>query len=1180
MKTRYSFSTLLFLILSLTGFYAQGPNVTATAVNCTCPGSCNGGGTTVVSGGTTPYTYSWSPSGGTGSSATGLCAGTYTVKVTDYTGLSQSKTITVTAPSAFTISMFPSSPGCFGASTGSEYATVSGGTGPYTYSWSPVAGTSSVLSNIPAGNYTLHVTDANGCAASQTGSVTNPAQVVATATSTNVTCTGYANGTANATASGGDNSFSYSWSPSGGANPSATGLAPGTYTCHVNDGMGCPATASVTITQPATALTYTVNQTNCSCYGTSDGSGTIVPSGGTAPYSYSWNSTGSTAPTASNLGMGTYTCFINDANGCYATPETLSISSPAPLSAYVSSQMNVLCNGGNTGTLTVMPSGGTSPYTYSWSPSGGTAVTASGLGAGTYTCAIKDSHGCPTNTTGTISQPGPIVFAPSMTQATCGNSNGSASLGNVAGGTSPYTYSWSPVASSTASVTAVPYGTYTATVTDNYGCIKSTTITVTNTGAPSVTTSPSNITCYGTASGACSSTVTGGTAPYTYSWSPSGGTASTASSLAAGTYTVLVKDANGCMANATATLVDPPVLAGTISTVNVACNGGSTGSATITASGGTPSYVYNWTPSGGTSTTASGLSAGTYTCTIGDAQGCTKAVTTTITQHTAITATFTSVNPVCYGGNTGTATISASGGASNYTYSWTPSGGTSYTAMGLSALTYTCKVTDMAGCFYTFTVTLTNPAPLIGNVTNADVTCNGLCNGSSAMTASGGTAPYVYSWSPSGGTGASASGLCAGTYTCFVNDANGCGTVVGATITQPAVLTNTITTVNTSCGGVCTGSMSGATAGGTTPYSYSWMPGNQSTAVVSNVCSGTYTCSLTDAHGCTVSGPATVGALISPTISGTVTAPVSGNINSGWAYLVQYDSILKRQHIVDSVAISNGKYKFINSIGTKLLVYAVANKVTYPNVFKTYSKHAVMWDSAAIVNAPCGTIDTANIVMYELAPTTGGGTLAGFVIAGNGYVPRHFITNPGVQAPGDPIPGLDVNLEQHPGGIVVAHTTTDTTGKYHFGNVPAGNYAIWVDIPGLGMTRQYLRTIITTEMYKNLDYRVDSAHIRPDSTLGTGIIPYSTPTHSLRVSPNPFNDGLTVNYSLQSPGDVSIEVYNLLGERLVSILHNREDSGDHSYLLKTSEHHLGQGTYILRMTMGGIIYTEKIVCIP
>ncbi|HXC03594.1 MAG TPA: T9SS type A sorting domain-containing protein, partial [Bacteroidia bacterium] len=1103
---------------------------------------------------------------------------TYTVKVTDHTGLSQSKTVTVTMPAAISAAMTPGSPSCYGGTNGSLYASVSGGTGPYTYSWSPVAGTSQTLFGLSAGTYTLHITDSHGCTSAQTGTVTQPVVVAATATSVNVTCNGNQNGSASVTATGGDNSYSYSWSPSGGTSYNATGLNVGTYTCHVNDGLGCATTVTVTITQPA-ILSATTSQTNSTCYMSSNGTATVNPIGGTPPYAFSWYPSGGSGPTATGLTSGMYQCFLSDANGC-SVAETLSMTQPTPLSVIIASQTNVLCNGNSTGVMTAQASGATPGYTYTWSPTGGNSATASSLAANTYTCNVKDANGCPAMVTGTITQPSPLLFAPAMSPASCGSSNGTASLSNVTGGTSPYTYSWSPVASSTATVSPVPYGTYTATIKDNYGCTQTTTILVTNSGAPTATATSTNNLCNGASAGSAIASATGGTAPYTYSWSPSGGTAATASGLTAGTYTILVKDASGCFSSASTTLTDPPAITAPITTLSIACNGSNTGTATVNASGGTPSYTYNWSPAGGTNSIASGLVAGVYTCTITDANGCTKISSATVTQATAIAATFSNITPTCYGGNNGIATVTPSGGTPGYVYSWSPSSATTATVSGLSAGTYTCSITDGNGCLSSFTDAISNPAPLIGTVSNVDVSCFSLCDGSASMTTAGGTTPYTYSWSPSGGTLASASNLCAGTYTCFVTDANGCGTQVGALITQPVVLANPLTAVSSSCGGACDGSVTGTTTGGTAPYLYTWSPGTATTASITNACPGTYSCSVVDAHGCTLGGTAVVGFHASPTISGTVTAPVSGNINSGWAYLVQYDSILKRQHIIDSVTISAGHYTFNTSIGTKLLVYAEADHVAYPNVFKTYSKHAVMWDSAAVVNAPCGAIDTANIVMYELPPTTGAGTLAGFVLAGVGYVPHHFVTNPTVQAPGDPIPGLDVNLEQHPGGIVAGHTTTDGSGHYSFPNVPPGNYALWVDIPGLGMTRQYVRTITSNELYNNLDYKVDSAHIRPDSTLGTGIAPQTALAHSLQVAPNPFKDQIVINYNLTSPSDVIIEVYNVLGERIVSTIKTKEDTGSHTYLLKTSESHLSQGSYILRMTMNGIVYSEKIICMP
>ena len=151
--------SLFLVLLSCTGILAQGPNVTATSTNCTCPAACNGTASATVSGGSTPYTYSWTPSGGTAANAISLCPGTYTITVTDHTGLSQSKTVTITQPAPLNAGFSPSNVSCNGASDGLIYATVSGGTGPYTYSWSPIGGTTQTASSLPAGTYTLTMTD-------------------------------------------------------------------------------------------------------------------------------------------------------------------------------------------------------------------------------------------------------------------------------------------------------------------------------------------------------------------------------------------------------------------------------------------------------------------------------------------------------------------------------------------------------------------------------------------------------------------------------------------------------------------------------------------------------------------------------------------------------------------------------------------------------------------------------------------------------------------------------------------------------------------------------------------------------------------------------------------------------------------------------------------------------------
>src|SRR6185437_7576648 len=355
------------------------------------------------------------------------------------------------------------------------------------------------------------------------------------------------------------------------------------------------ATASGTITQP-TALGVITSTTPANC-GSSNGSATATPSGGTGAYTYSWAPVGGTNATATGLSGGSYTVTVHDANGCSVTASAL-VTNTGAETVTISSVTNVLCNGGSTGSITSNVVGGSAPYTYAWTPSGGTGATASNLSAATYTVTVHDASGCIATASATITQPPvlSVVIAPIV-----------------------------------------------------------------------------NVKCNGGNTGSLTASPAGGTGAYTYAWTPSGGTNATASNLTIGTYTITVKDANGCSVTASATITQPTVLTANITgNTPVTCNGGNNGSATVTAGGGTGAYTYVWTPSGGTGATASNLTAGTYTVTVNDANGCTVTASATITQPPAMTVT--PANPsICSGGSV---ILTASGAA---TYTWSPGIGLSTT---------------------------------------------------------------------------------------------------------------------------------------------------------------------------------------------------------------------------------------------------------------------------------------------------------------------------------------------------------------------------------------------------------------------------------------------------------------------------------------------------------------------
>ncbi|MDX1446063.1 MAG: hypothetical protein R3333_07745, partial [Lishizhenia sp.] len=819
----------------------------STSTDASCNGASDGSATVVATGGTAPYTYLWD-NGATTATASSLAAGTYNVTITDANACTAATSVTITEPTVLGVTtVVDSNVSCFGGSDGGATATPTGGTTPYTYLWDNGANTASI-SGVTAGTYTVNITDANGCTIQETATVTEPTALTSSITATtNVSCNGASDGAATVTAAGGTAPYTYLWD-NGETTASISSIVVGTYNVVVTDANGCTSTASTTITGPAVLVGTTVVDANVSCNGASDGGATVSVTGGTAPYTYLWD-TGATTASITGLIAGTYNVIITDANSCTATASVV-ITEPAVLTAAAVVDANVSCNGGADASATASATGGTAPYTYLWD-NGATTATASGLVAGTYNVTVTDANACTSSASITITEPTALLAATVLdADVSCnGGSDGGATV-NASQGTAPYTYLWDNGAT-TASISNVVAGTYNVIVTDANACTAMASITI---AEPTVlvasTVVDANVSCNGNADGELTASATGGTAPYTYAWD-NGETTANITGLVAGTYTVTITDANNCTATSTVTVTEPVALGVTAAVdANATCNGASDGGATASVTGGTAPYTYLW-DNGATTASITGVVAGTYNVEVTDANGCIETTTVTITEPALLVGTTTvDASISCNGASDGGATVSATGGTAPYSYLW-DNGATTATIAGMPAGTYNVDITDANGCTATTSVTITEPAVLTASVTvNNDVLCFGAANGSATAVATGGTAPYTYAWD-NGANTETVSVFAAGTYNVIITDANGCSATSSVTINEPAILiAQTVLDANVSCNGASNGGATVSATGGTAPYTYLWDNGETTASAVA-LDAGIHSVVLTDANGCT-----------------------------------------------------------------------------------------------------------------------------------------------------------------------------------------------------------------------------------------------------------------------------------------------------------------------------------------
>ncbi|TAE26155.1 MAG: hypothetical protein EAZ91_17880 [Cytophagales bacterium] len=841
--------------LSATLTNVAGLSATTSRTNLLCNGALTGTAGVTATGGTLPYRYIWS-NGVTTQTVTGLAAGSYTVTVQDANNCTLTQVVSVTQPTAISPILTRTNVACNGGSTGSLTLTVSGGTPGYSYRWSDGTPTQN-RTGLPAGAYSVTITDANGCTALASTQLTEPPALTLAATATNVQCNGAAQGSVDLTVSGGTPIYTYRWT-TGATTEDLGNLAAGVYSVTATDANACTRTLSVTVAQPS-AMTLTLNPQNPTCDGGKNGAISTNLTGGTVPQSYRWSDGGTTA-TRTGLAAGTYSVTATDANGCIVVATTTLVAPPAITAT--GSVTNVACSGGATGRVNVSASGGTGPFGYVWN-TGATTPTISSLAVGEYSVTITDANGCRFDYGATVLQPRPLSVTVLATNAPCFGGSGNITT-EVRGGTEPYSYRWSNGATSP-TIFGLPAGTYQLVVTDANGCTATTSAIVNQPPAFAINAIVMPVGCNGKSDASINATVEGGTSPYQYRWS-TGATTEDLSNLPAGVYSLTVTDAQNCIESVFINVQEPPLMTLTSSQTNVACFGGSTGAIDLGVSGGTQPYAYQWADNITTEDRLN-LQAGTFRVVVTDKNSCTATRTMSLTQPTALTV-MPSVSAVsCNGGSNGAVALSVSGGVGPYGYRWV-TGATSPTLNGLMTGFYSATVSDANSCTVSLLNQITQPSALTVRTTQQDATCNGGTNGAITITVSGGTPGYRYSWADAVTT-PNRTGLSAGTYSLTILDANNCGQFRAFTIGQPSALSLAATVQPVACAGGSTGSISLNLSGGVGPYDVRWNDNNTATNRTGLV-AGTYSVTATDANLCTLTRTFSVTQPTPLAASGTV----------------------------------------------------------------------------------------------------------------------------------------------------------------------------------------------------------------------------------------------------------------------------------------------------------------------
>ena len=961
----------------------------------------------------------------------GLSEGVYIITVADSDSCGLVETIYIEAPQ-FPLQVLSSNNViiCDNSLGGTAYAYAAGGSpysdGTYIFEWYNASWGSilvdDTISNLGIGDYFLEVTDSNGCQANIAISVSTPQlPLFITPQLFGVVCTGDSTGSAVVFSGGGFAPYDYEWSGLNGAvietanniilSDTLTGLPAGSYHLMVTDNSGCTQEMTFNISESSTRLEIAsvLVVDSIDCYGDLDGRGIVnmVTGSGSPSYNYLWDN-GEITNEAFNLSGGWHTVQVSDSRGCIVVD-----SVDIPENPIIESNLvvdSISCYGYNDGAISVSTQGGIpllNPPFYDYFWSNGVSPNVDNIDSlfhGSYYLTTRDALGCVVVDTISFSQPEPLyVNAQEVLRVSCyGDSTGSAFAVGV-GGTLPYTFTWqnNNIIGSTSSNDSsiidnlLFSGVETVELEDARGCIATDTVMINQPELLEGSISDSIFAyCVGVNTASATAFVVGGTAPYSYQWNDntiSPQTLATATNLDAGIYTVTVTDSRGCHDNVSVDLdsVTSAILADITpvgsSGTSVSCYGSNDGVLMVQVNSGTPPYTYQWfgpsvvaSPTGvSTNDTIFNLTAGVYSVTVTDANGC---VVNTYQQLTVpaplLYKVVSDINTSCLGACDGKLTLYIEGGTSPYTAHLlnNQSGITSSHSVDTNGVVdsvctgdYTVTIEDSHQCDGVLILGGSNQAVLDTTITTdvtvavtQNVDCYGASTGVVFVVTPQTDTLYSYIWldlsGDTVGTTTTIDSLLAGDYTLYsgYNNITGCTTVDVVTVLQSSLIhSNTIIT-NASCNGYNDGSIITITLGGVSPYVYSWSPNSSTSTNAINIPSGFYNLTITDANNCSVTESYTITepALLATTVTPSQTYILNASVVGGTpSYSYSW-----REQTQPSVVLGILSSYIVVSYGTYYVKVTDANNCTSQSNTITYSE------------GPLGTIDFSTALNLRVYP--------------------------------------------------------------------------------------------------------------------------------------------------------------------------------------------------------------------